>query len=152
MHYLVRSLVLLMVSAGLSAYPAAAAEPIKGALTRIIDGDTFDFIPVRGEPLRIRVWGINAAERHEAGGAEATATLRSLIAKEGAGLVCEYRDVDWRHRRLVAQCWTENTGIDLGEELVRKGVARDCKRFSRGYYKHFESASVTLTAALFCNR
>lgn len=105
----------------------AARERIEARVSKIIDGDTFS---LRGTSRRIRVWGLDAPERDEAGGSAATETLRGLIA--GQTLVCEVRDMD-RYGRLVGQCFLPD-GRDITAEMIRSGAASEYCRYSRGYY------------------
>lgn len=128
---------------------ADTAYEIRGCVRRVIDGDTFILSQVAREPIRVRIWGINAPERNAPGGPQAAFVLRALFETEGARLHCSYRDTD-RHRRLVAQCKTTR-GTDLGVHLVSRGAARDCPRFSKGHYARYEtSSSATLPEADFC--
>ena len=85
----------------------AAAE------VRIADGDT---IAIDGE--RIRLFGIDAPERAQPGGSEATTTLRRLIG--AATPRCQRVDTD-RYGRTVALCAVG--GADLSLAMVRAGWA-----------------------------
>ena len=96
-------------------------------MSKITDGDTFS---LRGTSRRIRVWGLDAPERDEAGGSAATETLRGLIS--GQTLVCEVRDMD-RYGRIVGQCFLSD-GRDITAEMIRFGVATEYCRYSGGYY------------------
>ncbi len=62
---------------------------LSGTVTRIIDGDTF-IASFSDRPIRI--WGLDAPEWNQAGGAEATAELTRIAA--GRLVVCEIRDID----------------------------------------------------------
>lgn len=105
----------------------AARERIEARVSKITDGDTFS---LRGTSRRIRVWGLDAPERDEAGGSAATETLRGLIS--GQTLVCEVRDMD-RYGRIVGQCFLSD-GRDITAEMIRFGVATEYCRYSGGYY------------------
>jgi endonuclease YncB( thermonuclease family) len=96
---------------------------VLAGLAVVIDGDTLDIARDR-----IRLHAINAPERNEPGGREATKALRSIIA--GRSVRC-FWDGTKTHRRYVAVC-TVN-GTDIGRELVRRGYAAACPRFSRRY-------------------
>lgn len=105
----------------------SAQERIGARVSKIVDGDTFT---LSGISRRIRIWGLDAPERDEAGGSRATDVLRSLIA--GNNLDCQIRDID-RYGRLVGQCFLPD-GRDVTAEMIRSGAATEFCRFSRGYY------------------
>jgi len=92
-------------------------------LALVIDGDTLHI-----GPDKIRLHAINAPERHQPGGAEATAALRSIIA--GRPVRCTWDGTKTRGR-YVAVCRVG--GVDVARELVRRGFAAACPRFSRRY-------------------
>lgn len=100
----------------------------------VIDGDT---IEVHG--TRIRLWGIDAPEttqlcRGEDSlqyrcGARAANDLDAFIAKRS--VICKPMSLD-RYRRTVATCTVGD--VDLGDWLVRNGLALDWPRHSRRRY------------------
>lgn len=113
---------------------AAAAEQLVGR-ARVIDGDT---IAVSG--ITVRLKGIAAPETPhgsspgEPGGYEATAFMDDLAG--GRTAICELtRERTWGRR--VGYCSVG--GTDLGEAIVRAGLARDCPRYSGGRYATVES-------------
>ncbi len=126
--------------------PLPAAQPVKAALEtdappaddrpaagltgvagRIIDGDTFY---LEGVETRLRLWGVDAPERKQPGGAEATEALTALVA--GRTLACEEMDRD-RYRRIVARC-TLDDGRDIARVMIDVGAATEMLRYSGGYY------------------
>ncbi|MFN3960579.1 MAG: thermonuclease family protein [Parvularculaceae bacterium] len=111
--------------------PPPADEPTlhvhAGAVRKVVDGNTFYLEGVR---TRVRLWGVDAPEANEAGGAAATAALQSLVA--GRRLACEEMDRD-RHARIVARCRLDD-GSDLARLLLDLGLATEMTRFSGGYY------------------
>ena len=66
-----------------------------GRVTRIVDGDTFW---ISSRTVRIRVWGLDAPETNQPGGAAATAAMTRLVG--GQTLHCRQRDID-RFGRIV---------------------------------------------------
>lgn len=117
---------------------AALAEPITGK-PEVIDGDT---IKING--TTIRLWGIDAPEgRQECPrrgkpwrpGPEATEALRGLLARPG-GLICEPRGRRDRNGRTVAMCRVGEQ--EIGEAMVRAGMAWDYSAYSGGHYQNLE--------------
>lgn len=123
-----RGIAALVCCAGIASTLAVEAqERIEARVSKITDGDTFT---LSGTSRRLRVWGLDAPERDEPGGAAATEALRSLIA--GQTLICDVRDLD-RYDRIVGQCFLPD-GRDITFEMIRAGVATEYCRYSRGYY------------------
>ena len=81
--------------------------------------------------------GAAAPEGDEPGGAEATAAMRALV--EGRRLRCELNG-ERTHDRCAGVCFL--AGLDIAEALVRRGLARDCPRFSAGHYARVERQAV----------
>jgi endonuclease YncB( thermonuclease family) len=97
---------------------------IAGPVARVRDGDT---IVVGGKALRL--WGVHAPERHEAGCPAAKRWMVELVADQV--VVCDL--VGGRsHDRWVAVCRIGER--DLAALLIGAGLGRDCPRFSRGHY------------------
>ena len=100
----------------------------------IVDGDTLE---IHG--ARIRLWGIDAPESTQLCraddsqlyrcGAKPANDLDAFIA--GRPVNCTALDQD-QYRRTVASCSVN--GIDLGEWLVRNGLALDWPQYSKGRY------------------
>lgn len=124
---------LALAVALLATSPAAAAE-LLGPITSIRDGDTF---AIGTTPIRL--CGIDAPERDEAGYAAAAETLREITnGKEvrcvqvGTGTVCDGRSAPTSYDRIVAQCFVDSE--DIAALLVAAGVACDWVSFSGGHY------------------
>lgn len=102
------------------------------ANVRVIDGDT---LVLNG--IHYRLYGIEAPERKDVCqraqgpwwcGAAATAAVRALVA-EGR-VKCEPLKRD-RYGRTVARCWAGL--IEINDELVRRGFAWACRKYSFDY-------------------
>ena len=115
------------------------ALPSRGGIPgKIIDGDTL-FVCDTSTCQKIRLCGINAPERSQAGGEEARAALSSMVAGQivrcvqvDHGTVCDGRSRATDGDRMVAQCFVGDE--DLAENLVRQGHACDWEKYSGGYY------------------
>ena len=117
----------------LSVCSPALADDLIGQAS-IIDGDTLE---IHG--TRIRLWGIDAPESSQLCrdddsslyrcGAQAANDLDAFIARRPVNCVPINLD---QYGRTVATCSTG--GVDLGEWLVRNGLALDWPLFSKGRY------------------
>jgi micrococcal nuclease len=133
------SLALLALLAGCQTAPELAAGPVPAAAAatgdrltgraRVVDGDTLE---VAGVAVRLK--GLAAPERRQAGGAEATAFMRRLT--DGRTVVCDLTNERTWGRR-VGTCRVG--GKDVAAELVAAGLARDCERYGGGRYAALET-------------
>ena len=113
---------------------AAVAGPaqLSGKATTV-DGDT---LVIKGH--EVRLFGVDAFEYHQTCGymkcgEVAADALRQLA--DGKAVVCEKHDTD-HYGRTVATCRTKCRGTiscDLGQELVRRGLAVAYRHYSRQY-------------------
>ncbi|WP_024513503.1 thermonuclease family protein [Bradyrhizobium sp. ARR65] len=111
----------------------AAADDFVGQVN-IIDGDTLEM-----HGIRIRLWGIDAPESTQLCrgddseqyrcGARAANELDTFIARRLVN--CSPMSLD-RYGRTVATCSVG--GADLGDWLVRNGLALDWPEYSKGKY------------------
>jgi micrococcal nuclease len=122
----------LLAAALVLPWPAPAANCPRGTLTGQVtyvrDGDT---IVVGSMPIRLN--GLAAPEGDEPGGAAATQAMIELV--QGRSLRCELGGEPTRDR-CVGICYLD--GADMSEVMVRRGVARDCPRFSQRRYAEAE--------------
>ena len=121
--------VTLCLALSVLASPALAKPQTISGPAYVIDGDTL----VIGK-RHIRLFGIDAFERDQTCGRfrcgiEARKTLQDLA--RGQWLACEKQDMD-TYGRTVAICRT-SAGLDLGGEMVRRGLAVAYRRFSTQY-------------------
>ena len=117
----------------ISASNGTLADDMIGQVS-VIDGDTLEI-----HSTRIRLWGIDAPEstqlcRGEDSdpyrcGAQAANDLDTFIARRPVS--CNPINLD-RYGRTVATCSVG--GADLGEWLVRNGLAVDWPQYSHGRY------------------
>jgi endonuclease YncB( thermonuclease family) len=120
-------LLLTLLSSGASAHDLVGQASI-------IDGDTLE---IHG--TRIRLWGVDAPESGQMCpgadsnlyrcGANAANELDSFIARRPINCTSVSED---QYGRTVATCSVG--GADLGERLVRNGLALDWPQYSKGKY------------------
>jgi micrococcal nuclease len=127
-------LVVAVLALVLIAAPTLTAAPgprgtLTGQVTFVRDGDT---IVVGSMPIRLN--GLAAPEWDEPGGDAAMDAMIKLVA--GRTLRCELNG-ERTHDRCVGVCYLQ--GVDISAEMVRRGVARDCPRFSGGRYHVIEA-------------
>ena len=118
----------------------ASADDLVGRPS-IIDGDTLE---IHG--TRIRLWGIDAPESSQSCrgadslqyrcGANAANDLDAFIARRPVS--CQPRDLD-RYGRTVAACSVGD--VDLGDWLVRNGLALDWPQYSKGRFGDAQRAA-----------
>ena len=103
------------------------------------DGDTFT-METDGAKVRVRICGIDAPERGQAGYGQAAGVLSSMIEGKtvhclqvGEGTVCDGRSRPTSRDRIVAQCFLDK--VDIAEQMTRSGTACDWPKFSGGRYK-----------------
>lgn len=101
------------------AEPAGKPKPWMGAVTRVVDGDTLDIQRPVGGVVRIRLAGIDAPEKRQPCGPEASAYLASQASKGTAvevkplGTATYGRMVAWVH---LASRNEENLSVLLASE------------------------------------
>ncbi|MGZ8783898.1 MAG: thermonuclease family protein [Gaiellaceae bacterium] len=108
-------------------YAAAAPErefTQKGVVTRVVDGDTLDVRLGNGTVERVRLIGIDAAERGACYASQATERARQLaLAKPVVLRGDRTQDTRDRYGRLLAYVWIPG-GRDLGYQLLAGGFAK----------------------------
>ncbi len=102
----------------------AQVRTLDGTVTRVSDGDTLWLRPApsahepRPRPVKLRLLGLDAPERCQAWGAEATAALKARVLKRR--VTAERRATDDYGRGLVV---LRLDGEDVGAWLVAQGHA-----------------------------
>jgi len=118
---------------------AAATAPDLSGSARVIDGDTLE---VSGQ--RVRLHGIDAPETGQLCelhgepwpcGRAATDLLRELNGDEAEECRSLGRD---RYGRLIAKCKVD--WLDLGAEMVTRGMAVAYLRYSQDYLRNYQEA------------
>ena len=122
--------------------PAEARRCHSGSITAVVthvrDGDT---IEVGGLPVRLN--GLVAPEHDEPSGSAATAAITALVL--GHEVRCDFNG-DRTYDRCVGGCYLDDQ--DISEIMVRRGLARDCPRFSGGRYRAVELQAAAAGATI----
>jgi endonuclease YncB( thermonuclease family) len=121
----------------------APPEPTElvGEVSRIVDGDTLWLrTAADSEPVVIRIEGIDAPERCQAGGDEATQALTRLALNRNVTVRIATRD---DYARIVGKVFDGAT--DIGDRMVRDGHAWSARyKYDRGPYVAEERMAVAL--------
>jgi endonuclease YncB( thermonuclease family) len=99
-----------------------------GQVTFVRDGDT---IEVSGVAIRLN--GVSAPEQRQPYGPDATAFMGWLVMEKE--VTCKLNG-ERNRDRLIGICYLD--GADIGETIIREGLARDCPRYSDGRYAEAE--------------
>ena len=146
MHRVIKYLSVLLLTAFVSvtAYTenpdftesTSKQQPFLAAVVWVYDGDT---IAARSNGLEylIRLWGIDAPEKEQPGGKDATKYLISLTRKRTLKIIPVDTDI---YGRLVAKVYSGNAYINL--EMIKAGHAWWFKYLAPDE-KSFESAQET---------
>jgi endonuclease YncB( thermonuclease family) len=98
---------------------AAQARSFSGVVTHVTDGDTLWVRTARhGEPVKVRIQGIDAPESCQSGGAQAGAALKAHVLGQTVQLQSRARD---DYGRMVARVSLH--GQDVGRWMVARGHA-----------------------------
>jgi endonuclease YncB( thermonuclease family) len=118
---------LMLFAAGECLADALILEPESeafGVVSRVIDGDSLE-LAISGSQLKIRLAEIDAPERDQPYGSEATAALEKLV--QGRGVRIEVVAID-RYGRTVARVYRGR--LDVNAEMVRRGNAWAYTRYA----------------------
>lgn len=99
------------------AAPALAAQ--MAWVSWVMDGDTVLLVPDgEGDPVRLRIQGIDAPESCQPGGEAARNALIALVLRRSVRVEADGQD---SYGRQLGRLWLE--GQDVGAEMVRSGMA-----------------------------
>jgi endonuclease YncB( thermonuclease family) len=107
------------------AWSVSDRTEFQAQVIRILDGDTIVVRTNDFEDIKIRLYGIDAPERDQEGGQEATAALRTL---QGRQVKIRELDTD-RYSRMVALVEHEGQCVNL--ELVKQGLAWHYRQYCK---------------------
>ena len=129
-------ILLLLVSLPFSSHASPPPTQRSATVLRVSDGDTI-LVRVGREEIKIRLYGIDAPESKQPGGAEATAFLRDLLLTEAVTITT--LDVD-RYGREVAL--VELRGQFVQEAMLERGLVwvytKYCRAEFCGRWKEIE--------------
>lgn len=139
---------LLVAGIALASVAIATAYALKAETTisgpaRVIDGDT---IIINGTHFRLQ--GLDAEELSMTNGPKSKAVMIDIV---GDYVISCKPDGTHSYNRIVATCLLPD-GTDISRELVRRGWALDCYRYSHGRYRSDEPTGVRqkLSQAPYC--
>jgi endonuclease YncB( thermonuclease family) len=104
---------------------AIGAELVVGKVVSVADGDTLTILDSSNTKHRIRIDGIDAPETGQAFGQRSKDSLSELAYWRRGKARCSKRD---RYGRQV--CKVTVSGVDVGLEQIRRGMAWHFKRYA----------------------
>jgi endonuclease YncB( thermonuclease family) len=115
-------------------------EIIRGSVVRVVDGDTF-IVSDGGELIKVRLTHIDAPEKDQPFGSNATDYLKSACLDTDVVIYTDKKD---RYGRYLGLALT-NQGDTLNLNLVRAGLAWHYKKYSAdsSFSKAEQQARVT---------
>lgn len=133
--------ILALLLAGL-ACASGSAQSLHGSVTRVVDGDSLWVTPDQGQPVEVRLEGIDAPEICQAGGPEAREALSALVlnrpvdvkgrARDAYGRLIAVVTVDGlnvnQHQVSEGQAWSNRFKWDQGPFVKQERVAKSLRR------------------------
>lgn len=120
-----------MIRAATITLCASLAFPVAAQSLHVRDADT---IVVSGTPVRLN--GVDAPELVTRAGRDAKRWMVNYL--RGKEINCDLNG-ERTHDRWVGVCYAD--GEDIGAAVIRAGHALDCRRYSGGRYRKFETAA-----------
>ncbi len=110
-----------------SSLPSDMVFQNQGRCRHVVDGDS---LYIEGQKTQIRLWGVDAPEREEAGYQQAKDALKQLALNNEVH--CATQDID-KYDRIVARCYLSG-GEEINRALLEQGVAKEYCRFTENHY------------------
>lgn len=108
-------------------------QELYGQIVHISDGDTLTLQTNQGQKLKIRLYAIDAPEKAQPYGPQATGILRNLVGNMFVMVYVE--DVD-RYGRIVGRVFYDRQ--DINAEMIRLGAAWHYKFYDKsGEYQRY---------------
>lgn len=108
--------------------PMTGCEAGGGQTLKVFDGDSFLMRGDDGREIEVRLYGIDAPERHQPWSRRSREALYGLI--RGRALRLELVETD-RYGRAVAKVIREPDGLVVNAEMVKSGHAWVYRRYTR---------------------
>lgn len=115
----------------------AAAAAIDVTLKYVIDGDTIVITFPSGDEARARLCGIDAPEKNQKFGSDASTILKELLGRKH--LSVEIMSVD-RYDRLIVNVFVDD--VLLNRQLVANGAAWVYPRYANGCWEPEEVQNI----------
>lgn len=126
---------ILLIAALANVAPShAVIRTITGTVTKISDGDTIQVVTPEQTKLKIRLYGIDAAEMPGTGTQSYAPDARNALEGKikGRQVKLDIIDVD-KYRRLVSIVWMDGRNINL--EMIREGHAEAFVEYLKPPYR-----------------
>ena len=95
-------------------------QELRGKVVRVLDGDTFELLLSTRETVVVRLEGIDAPEKGMPFATAAKNYLAQLCFQKQVRLEVSKRD---RWKRPIAQAYVEGSSSEIGEQMIRAGMA-----------------------------
>ncbi|MDR2771981.1 MAG: thermonuclease family protein [Elusimicrobiota bacterium] len=118
-----RSLIFLFLFVPTLALAISPIRTVSGKVTKVLDGDTVNLVTYEGETLKIRLYGLDAPEKAQNYGPQASAALARWIS--GKEVEVEIYDVD-RYGRSVGVI-----KINVNQQMIIDGNAWHYARYDK---------------------
>jgi endonuclease YncB( thermonuclease family) len=108
--------------------PYLLTEHWLGHVQEIINPHTLSILSPYGETIIVRLYGIKAPLLNEPGGSESRSFLAGMINEEMVTIIPFMED---NRGQLIANVYSFHEGLNLSEELVRRGLAAVSRDYCR---------------------
>lgn len=115
------------VSATFTLNSSQPGKQLAGRVIRILDGDTFEMLTANRERVVVRLEGIDAPEKGMPFAQVAKQFLAERCFQQTVTIIISKRD---RWKRAIAKVFVANGTTELGEQLVRAGMAWHFTKYS----------------------
>lgn len=113
---------------------AEAKQIVYGRVIHVSDGDTLSVQKQNGEKIKVRLYGIDAPEKAQPYGPQATGILRNIVGNQFVKVKVNNLD---RYGRSVAWVYLDNQ--DINAEMISLGAAWHYRYYDKSEeYSHYE--------------
>ncbi len=131
----ITALLLLIPLLLVLAHPAhAVIRTVTGTVTKVSDGDTIQVVTPEQTKLKIRLYGIDAAEMPGTGTQRYAPDARKALENKIKGRQVKFDIIDIdKYRRLVSIVWLDDRNINL--EMIQEGHAEAFVEYLKPPYR-----------------